>query len=55
VYRLSQDGHEIVAEATAEMTSTATDFRLAGELRVRLDGAAFHTSTWDETIPRDLA
>jgi hypothetical protein len=55
VYRLHQDGHEIDAEATAEMTSTATDFRLRGELRVRLDGEAFHTRTWDEQIPRDLA
>ncbi len=55
VYRLSQDGHEIVAEATAEMTSTATEFRLAGGLRIRLDGASFHTASWDETIPRDLA
>ena len=55
VYRLNQDGHEIVAEATAEMTSSGTDFGLTGELRVRLDGEAFHSSTWDETIPRDLA
>jgi hypothetical protein len=55
VYRLHQDGHDVVAEASAEMTSTATDFRLRGELRVRLDGEAFHTGTWDETIPRDLA
>jgi hypothetical protein len=37
------------------MTSTATDFRLTGELRVRLDGKPFHTATWDETIARDLA
>jgi uncharacterized protein len=55
VYRLHQDGHDIEAEATAEMTSTATDFRLRGELRVRLDGESFHTRTWDEQIPRDLA
>jgi hypothetical protein len=55
VYRLHQDGHEIVAEATAEMTSSATDFRLTGELRVRLGGEPFHAATWDETIPRDLA
>lgn len=55
VYRLHQDGRDIVAEATAEMTSTATDFRLTGELRVRLDGEPFHTASWDETIPRDLA
>ena len=55
VYRLHQDGHDIMAEATAEMTSTATDFRLRGDLRVSLDGASFHTATWDEPIPRDLA
>jgi hypothetical protein len=55
VYRLHQDGHDIEAEATAEMTSTATDFRLRGELRVRLDGEPFHTRAWDEQIPRDLA
>jgi hypothetical protein len=55
VYRLHQDGHDIEAEATAEMTSTATDFRLRGELRVRLDDEPFHTRTWDESIPRDLA
>ncbi|MEX2011278.1 MAG: CocE/NonD family hydrolase [Chloroflexota bacterium] len=55
VYRLDQDGHEVVAEASAEMTSTAIVFRLSGELRVRLDGEPFHTATWDETIPRDLA
>jgi hypothetical protein len=55
VYRLDQDGHAIVAEATAEMTSTTGSFRLVGVLRVRLDGKPFHTATWDETIPRDLA
>jgi len=55
VCRLHQDGHDILAEATAEMTSTATDFRLTGELRVHLDGEPFHTANWDETIPRDLA
>jgi hypothetical protein len=55
VYRLDQDGHAIVAEATAEMTSTTGTFRLVGVLRVRLDGKPFHTRTWDETIPRDLA
>jgi uncharacterized protein len=55
VYRLHQDGQDIVAEATAEMTSTATHFRLRGELRVRLNDEPFHTGTWDESVPRDLA
>jgi uncharacterized protein len=53
-YRLSQDGHEITADADAEMTSTADAFHHAGELRVTLDGAPFATRTWDEAIPRDL-
>ncbi|HEY7590246.1 MAG TPA: CocE/NonD family hydrolase [Candidatus Limnocylindrales bacterium] len=54
VYRLEQDGHAIAAEATAEMTSTSSQFRLVGVLRVKLDGKPFHTRTWDETIGRDL-
>ncbi len=54
-YRLAQDGHEITADADAEMSSTATDFRLSGELRVTLDGEPFATRTWDETIPRRLS
>ena len=53
-YRLSQDGHEIKADADAEMSSTATEFRLRGELRVTLDGEPFATRTWDESIPRRL-
>ena len=54
-YRLEQDGHVVTADADAEMSSTATDFGLRGELRVTLDGEPFATRTWDETIPRDLA
>jgi hypothetical protein len=53
-YRMTQDGHEITADADAVMTSTADVFRHAGELRVTLDGEPFATRTWDETIPRDL-
>jgi putative CocE/NonD family hydrolase len=53
-YRLAQDGHAITADADAEMSSTATDFRLRGELRVTLDGQPFAARTWDETIPRRL-
>ncbi len=54
-YRLEQDGHVITADADAEMTSTATDFRHRGVLRVTLDGEPFARRAWDETIPRDLA
>jgi putative CocE/NonD family hydrolase len=51
--RLEQDGYLITSDADAEMTSTATDFRLRGQLRVTLDGEPFATRSWDETIPRD--
>jgi uncharacterized protein len=54
VYRLVQDGREIGVEADGEMTSTAGEFRLSGELRVRLDGQPFFERRWDETIPRRL-
>lgn len=54
VYRLVQDGIEAEAVATAETTSTATEFRLRGELRVRLDGEPFFDRSWDEHIPRHL-
>jgi putative CocE/NonD family hydrolase len=53
-YRLHQDGHDVTAEADAEMSSTATAFRLRGELRVTLDGDPFASRTWDEEIPRRL-
>jgi putative CocE/NonD family hydrolase len=53
-YRLVQDGHEVTTAADAEMTSTATTFRHAGELTVTLDGEPFATRSWDETIARDL-
>jgi hypothetical protein len=53
-YRLEQDGHVVTSDADAEMTSTATTFRLRGRLRVTLDGEPFASRTWDETIPRDL-
>jgi predicted acyl esterase len=53
-YRLVQDGHDVTADADAEMSSTATTFRHRGELRVSLDGEPFARRSWDETIPRDL-
>jgi hypothetical protein len=53
-YRLEQDGHVVTSDADAEMSSTATEFRLHGELRVTLDGEAFASRSWDETIPRRL-
>jgi hypothetical protein len=36
------------------MTSTETDFNLAVDLDVTLDGAPFHHGSWAETIPRKL-
>jgi hypothetical protein len=54
VYRLEQDGARVEAVATAETTSTATDLRLRGALRVRLDDEPFFERDWDETIPRQL-
>jgi hypothetical protein len=53
-YRLEQDGHVVTSDADAEMSSTATEFRLRGELRVTLDGEPFASRRWDETIPRRL-
>ncbi len=54
VYRLNQDGRAIVALANGLMTSNETDFQLAVDLEVTLDGAPFHTASWAETIPRRL-
>ena len=54
-YRLSQDGHEIEADADARTTSTAEAFEMAVELRVHLDGQPFFERARSETIPRQLA
>ncbi len=54
VYRLDQDGHQIEVLANGLMTSTESDFELAVELAVSLDGQPFHHRDWAETIPRRL-
>ncbi|MFI5199172.1 MAG: CocE/NonD family hydrolase [Candidatus Limnocylindrales bacterium] len=54
VYRLDQDGHRIEVLAGGLMTSSQTDFELAVELVVSLDGQPFHHRDWAETIPRRL-
>ena len=54
VYRLDQDGRAISVRANGLMTSTETDFNLAVDLDVTLDGAPFHHGSWAETIPRKL-
>jgi hypothetical protein len=54
VYRLDQDGRHIEVLATGLMTSTESDFELAVELAVSLDGQPFHHRDWAETIPRRL-
>jgi putative CocE/NonD family hydrolase len=54
VYRLHQDGRDVVIDIAAETSSTATAFRLTGVLRVGLDGQPFFDRRWDETVPRRL-
>ncbi len=54
VYRLRQDGHAVDIVVTGRTTSDRETFRIAGTLRVTLDGAPFHERAWDETIPRRL-
>lgn len=54
VYRLREDGREVLVEADGATTTTATDFRMTVALRVFLDRAPFFERDWDETIPRRL-
>jgi uncharacterized protein len=54
VYRLREDGSEILVEASGTVRSTATDFHMNVGLRVTLDGAPFFERGWLETIPRRL-
>ena len=54
VYRLREDGSEILIEANGTIRTTATDFHMNVGLRVTLDGAPFFERGWLETIPRDL-
>ena len=54
VYRLRENGSEILVEASGTVRSTATDFHMNVGLRVTLDGAPFFERGWLETIPRRL-
>ena len=54
VYRLRDEGSEILVEASGTTRSTATDFHMNVGLRVTLDGAPFFERGWLETIPRRL-
>jgi len=54
VYRLRQDGSEILVEASGTIRTTATDFHMNVGLRVTLDGAPFFERGWLETVPRRL-
>jgi hypothetical protein len=54
IYRLRDQGSEIVVEASGTVRSTETDFHMNVGLRVTLDGAPFFERGWLETIPRRL-
>jgi len=54
VYRLREDGSEILVKASGTVRSTATDFHMNVGLRVTLDGAPFFERGWLKTIPRRL-
>lgn len=54
VYRLRDDGSEILIEANGTIRTTATDFHMNVGLTVTLDGAPFFERGWLETIPRRL-
>jgi putative CocE/NonD family hydrolase len=54
VYRLREDGSEILIEANGTVRTTATDFHMNIGLTVTLDGAPFFERGWLETIPRRL-
>jgi uncharacterized protein len=54
VYRLRENGSEILIEANGTVRTTATDFHMNVGLRITLDGAPFFERGWLETIPRRL-
>jgi hypothetical protein len=54
IYRLRENGSEILVEASGTIRSTATDFHMNVGLRVTLDGAPFFERGWLESIPRRL-
>jgi predicted acyl esterase len=54
VYRLREDGSEVLIAANGTIRTTATDFEMTVGLRVTLDGAPFFERDRVETIPRRL-
>jgi len=54
VYRLREEGSEILIEANGTIRTTASDFHMNVGLRVTIDGAPFFERGWLETIPRRL-
>jgi hypothetical protein len=54
VYRLREDGSEILIEASGTLRSTETDFHMNVGLKVTLDGAPFFERGWLESVPRRL-
>lgn len=54
VYRLRENGSEILVEASGTIRTTETDFHMNVGLTVTLDGAPFFERGWLETIPRGL-
>jgi putative CocE/NonD family hydrolase len=54
VYRVREEGSEILIEANGTVRTTATDFHMNVGLKVTLDGAPFFERGWLETIPRRL-
>jgi hypothetical protein len=54
VYRLREDGTEILIEANGTIRTTETDFHMNVGLTVTLGGAPFFERGWLETIPRRL-
>jgi uncharacterized protein len=54
VYRLRENGSEILVEASGTIRTTETDFHMNVGLSVTLDGAPFFERAWLESIPRRL-
>ncbi|HLO35268.1 MAG TPA: CocE/NonD family hydrolase C-terminal non-catalytic domain-containing protein, partial [Candidatus Deferrimicrobium sp.] len=54
VYRLREDGSEILIEANGTIRTTATDFHMNVGIRVTLDGAPFFERGSLESVPRRL-
>jgi hypothetical protein len=54
VYRLSEDGSEILILASGTIRSTESDFHMNVGLTVTIDAAPFFERGWLESIPRRL-